>query len=371
MDQEVKRINNKDQLRQIIERLFLSASVRLNEKDGDKPLKILSFNDPILEVSHDAAPAEIRNLHAVRGENSMLLECRVESRSGNTEKLIAMNLHLTRMVRSQPRISIPEKDKRLLWVTNLVTIKNFPDYFSSTNDKRDALIRAYKAELAKSFIKVELVLRLTVRLDYRMRTLTSYRKPIFVPDLMKPEKIDPDKFVPYSEYMKLARYDKIPEGIVGEITEPLLYKKYILLGYIRVLSDSEITMENYEMVRGVASEVLKNLGTYGALPANREKSPVVDINLSGVGCMHPHVPSVIRNFMPGENVVFDIHYTDGNIVTYTGAIKNMKSGERAHRLGIQFDPLENEQLSPLQEFLSHIAVNYSTVGPADVVKNAD
>ena len=355
MDQEVKRINNKDQLDQIIEKLFLKLPVQLKQDNGDMPLNITSYTDFIIEVSHDAPPAEMRKLQAVRGENSMVLECRVESRTENSEKLIPLNLHLTRQVRKETRIGIPEKDKRLLWVTNLLTIRNFPDLFAATNDKRDALIKAYKNELSKSFTRVEIFLRLTVRLEYRMRTLINYKKPIYIPNQEHPDKVDPDKFVPYSEYLKLARYEKLPEGIVAEVTEPLLYKKYLLLGYVRVMSENPISLEEYEIVKRVASEMMKNLENYGAFPVNREKSPVVDLNITGVGCMHPHVPSVIKNFMPGENVIFDIHFVDDTIMTYTGAIKNMKSGDRAHRLGIQFDQLSNEQLYPLQEFLAHLA----------------
>ncbi|MDH5657404.1 MAG: PilZ domain-containing protein [Spirochaetia bacterium] len=360
MDQEVKRINNKEQLKQIIEKLFLNLPVHMKSDNEDIPVKVISYNDPLLEVEHSGSPSEVRNLQAVKGDSSLMLECNVESRNETVETLVPVNLHLTRQIRKMPRIDIPEKDKRVLWVTNLVTIKNFPDYFVSTNEKRDKLINAYKTELHKTFYKAEIVLRQTVRLDYRMRTLNTSKKSIFVPHMQQPEKIDPDRFVSFPEYSKLIRYDKIPESIIAEITVPLLYKNIFLYGFVRVISTEALELKDYETVERVSKELTRHLETYGAFPVNREKSPVTDINLSGVGCMHPHVPHIMKNFEPGENVIFDIHFPDDSIVPYTGILKNIKSGEKAHRLGIQFDMLENLQRESLETCIANLPVNQGT-----------
>lgn len=355
MNQEVKRINDPEQLRQIINKLFLRQSVTLKNKDEMLPVKLIGYDNGLLEISHQAPDSETRFIFLKHSQHNMFLECSVKEKKDSSEIVHPVKLHLHRQIRSEKRIEVPESEGKIIWVTDVLTLKNFPEIFSSQNNKRDALIKAYKEQLLKKFKKVEIVFRLTVRLDYRMRTLNALRIPIYIPDHPNQTRFDETRFVPYSEYAKLSQYDKLPSGIISEVTEPMFFKNRMLLGYVRAMSETTISLEDYEMIHRVAKELLGNLKTYNILPINRERCPVMDVNLHGMGFMHPHVPHIIKNFMPGEQVIFDIHFPKSKTVTFMGVIKNMKSLEKAHRLGIQFENMMPDQTDALQEFLAGIA----------------
>jgi hypothetical protein len=362
MDDQVKHISDASQLRQIIERLFLRLPVQLKEKDGFHPVKIASFENGIITITHDREEAPIRLIHLNHNNNSMFLECAVQERADSQEKLKPLKLHLRRQIRKEARIEVPDRTK--LTVSNLLTLRVFPEAFTVSDEKRDRLTAAYKAELKKKFDDANIVFRLTVRLDYKMRILNTFRKPIYVPDNVNPTAVDQSIFLPYNEYLKLSQYDKLPEVYVAEITEPLLYRNIFLLGYIRVVSSQHLTHEDYEIVKAIGAEFMKNMEVYGIIPKNREICPVIDITHAGIGCMHPHVPSMIRNFMPGEHVIFNINFPDDPGRVFTGVIKNMKSLEKAHRLGIQFENLYPEQTEVLDAALSRITGQPAAIPPA-------
>lgn len=371
MDQEIKRISDPGQLHQIAEKVFSKLPVQLLDKSGTYPVKVNRYAENCLYIVHNQPEAPTRFLTINQGDNKMFLECLVEGRSPEGEEIVRpTRLHLKRQVRAEARVSVQAAENRVAWITDLITLKTIPDSLSAFNNQRDQLINAYQEELKRLYGGAEILFRKTFRMDVRMRVMSNLKRPIFVPSRMNPASIDATRFVTYEEYRKIIQYDHLADTVVAEVTEPLIYKGLYMYGYIRVYSDRDLGMDEYEKVAQVARDFEMEFISHDFLPVNPEKSVVVDINLSGVGFMHPHNPAVIRNFMPGEHIIFNLNFPGNKIVPFTAIIRNMKSFEKAHRIGVEFENLTLEQKDALMTFIGTVTGHAPVPTPSPAEKNS-
>lgn len=352
---DIKRISDPNQLKQLTERLFLKLPVQLQDRTGVHEVRVESYEEGVLILSHNEPDAPSRLVVLNHGQNRMFLECNVEGRSpGGNEKVRPVRLHLKKQERREARLKITDQNNRVAWITSAIPMKSIPEFLSSYNEKRDMMLNAYQEQLRQTYEFGEIVFRKTFRMDMRMRTMTNSNKPIFVPSRMNPGTIDPASFVSYEEFKKIIQYDQLPDAIVSEITEPLTYKKIYMFGYMKAQSEREMTDEDYKTVNQMSRDFENEILNQDFLPTGNDRSVVVDITRQGVGFMHPHNPSAIRNFMPGEHMVFDIHYPSGKVITMSGIIRNMKSLEKAHRIGVEFDTVKPDQMEALEQYIESL-----------------
>lgn len=354
-EEEIKRINDPDQLRQIAERVFSRHPVQLQDKTGLYPVNVSQVQNGILTLLHNQPDARARLLVINHHENKMFLECLVLDKDQNgNERVKPVRLHLKRLTRRQQRVQLKGRDNKVAWITEVIPMKSIPEFLSAYNRTRDMLTNAYQEQLRLFYTEADIVFRKTFRMDVRMRSMTNLNRPIFVPTRLNPNSIDATRFIPYEEYRKIIQYDHLAETIIGEITRPLSFKDIYLFGYIKVTSDRELTMDDYDKVTEISEDYQREIINQELLPRNMEKSVVADITANGIGFLHPHNPSVIRNFMPGEHIVFDIHFPGSEVLTVSGIIRNIKSLEKAHRIGVEFENLNVEQKAKLITYIDSI-----------------
>jgi hypothetical protein len=215
-------------------------------------------------------------------------------------------------------------------------------------------VQLCQEKLGQSYSGVTIELRRSFRLNPRMRLIESQGKPIFAPDRNDQEKWElsarvsfSEAFVGYDAYRTLENYENsLP--FVSEICEPLHYRNIFLYGYIQVTSLKRLTLDDYKNVQRYARSLEKEFEQQNVLPTNPEKSPVIDVSVTGVGIMHPHNSVVMRDFHAGDSVIFDLNFIRLPAMAFSGTIANMRPYEKAHRIGIQFENLSDEQKIRLQ-----------------------
>jgi len=361
----VRQIGDLEQIYKIIDQLYLKGEVNLTLEGGSIAVKLTAQSGGKIAAVYAAEvdAAKERLLRLLTREHLMVLQCRVAGRqSERMEQLEPYRLHLQARPPRIERAAVPEK--KVLYVTGLVSLDSFIDRLSSINHKRDNVIEYCTSKLKQKFDLVSIELRRSYRLDPRMRLMDSLKKPIFAPDRNDPEKWQlsarvsfAEQFVSYSDYRSLDQYGNIPAGAVSEIDVPLSYRNLFLYGFIQVYSTHVLQAEDYLFVERYARSLEKEMESQGLLPTNTEKSPVVDLNLSGMGIMHPHNASVLRDFQVGDEVIFDMHFPRLPAIAFPGVVANAKSLEKTHRIGIQFKDLKEEQISRLRATLRELTGN--------------
>ncbi|MBL8022513.1 MAG: PilZ domain-containing protein [Leptospirales bacterium] len=343
MTADRQKVNDPEQIRQIVERLFVRVPVTLMEKAGESPVSLLKYENQLIEISHDRPASNARILGVRQNDQLLYLECRVvQTNSSGNELVQPVCLHLHRQVRREPRTEVPENATAPV-IKSFISIGMFSENLTQSNNTRDMLVKIYNDRIRKLFPEAGIVLRKTVRMDARMRLMNQNAKSIFAPSRSDPTVWHdlPDesgaRLVTFQEYEEIRNYDKLSENIVSEICVPLLYRDYYLYGYIQVLSDKELTAKQFMSIVTAGQTLEQEFEKRGCLPENKERCPILDINRSGVGLLHPPNSPVLKNFMAGQQVIFDMEFPGGSRDTLRGIIRNIRPLEKAYRIGIQFD----------------------------------
>jgi hypothetical protein len=356
--QNTRKVSDPAQLREITERLFARLPVRILEPTGEKAVHVAGARDGILDVRHQLPEAAARVLTLVHGEHRMLLECHVLSHEGGAERLKPVRLILhQRQIRSEPRV---ETTTGSLFLTNCLPVTSVFESFAIVDERRDQMVEALKLELKKRYSDAQLVLRRSSRVDSRMRLMSQHYRPVYFsrdPDAMK--EID-DRFVPAAETEKSIRAEGFPGHFLCEASFPLIYHRTLIFGYLQILSPAQMQPDHWDEMGALATKAEKALLPF--LPTAPDKCPVADLSMHGIGFLHGNNQFVLRHFMPGTEITFDLHFPDGFVAGCLASIRNLRSKERTHRVGAELKPLRPVENEHLTQYLAEL--NSRAVDPA-------
>ncbi|MBE7437920.1 MAG: PilZ domain-containing protein [Spirochaetales bacterium] len=362
---ETRHIGDVAQIARVVDQLYMKGEVNLSLNGSLMAVTLTHLDGGRITAvyAREVESAPERLLRLLTREHQMVLQCRVVARnSDRIEELEPFRLHLQNRAARGERAAVPEK--KVLYVTGLVSLDSFIDRLSSINHKRDTIIEYCIDKLKQKYDFVRIELRRSYRMEARMRLMDSLKKPIFAPDRTDADKWQlsarvafEEQFIGYGDYRSLDQYGNIPAGMQSEIDVPLSYRNIFLYGFIQVFSTHNLQADDYIFIERYARSLEKELESQGLLPSNPEKSPVVDLNLGGIGIMHPHNSSVLRDFQVGDEVIFDLHFPRMPALAFPGVVANARSLEKAHRIGIQFKDLKEEQTSRLQATLRELGKN--------------
>lgn len=353
--QQTRKVNDPAQLREITERLFARLPVRILEKTGEKSAQITGTAEGMLDVRHELEPAPSRVLTLVHGENRMLLECHVVSRADATERLKPVRLILhQRQIRSEPRV---ETATGAIYLSNCVPVSMVFESFAIVDARRDQVIEALRLELKKRYSEAQLILRRSTRVDSRMRLMAQHYRPVFFsrdPDVMK--SLD-DRFVPGPEAEKAIRGEGLPGHCICEASFPLIFGRTLVFGYVQILSPAPMQADDWDEMEALAQKAEKSLLPF--LPSSQDRCPVADLSMHGIGFLHSNNQFVLRHFMPGTEIAFNLHFPDGRAAGCLASIRNLRSKERTHRIGAELKPLRAAE----NELLTHYLAELNTLAP--------
>lgn len=358
--QNTRKVNDPAQLREIAERLFARLPVRILETTGEKAVHVAGSHNGTLDVRHQLPEAASRVLTLLHGEHRMLLECHVLSHEGGAERLKPVRLILhQRQIRSEPRI---ETNAGSLFLTNCIPVSTVFESFAVVDERRDQIVEALRLELKKRYSDAQLVLRRSNRVDSRLRLMSQFYKPVFFsrdPEVMKD--VD-DRFVPAVETEKSIRAEGFPGHFVCEASFPLIYHRTLLFGYLQILSPTEMKAEHWDEMGALAAKTEKALLPF--LPTAQDKCPVADLSMHGIGFLHGNNQFVLRHFMPGTEITFDLHFPDGFVAGCLASIRNLRSKERTLRVGAELKPLRPLENEHLTHYLAELNSRAAQPGPA-------
>jgi len=348
MASDARWVNDPDQLDQILQKVYTRLPIILREGDQTFPTQVERTGPGQMLLKHSAPVAATRILVAKLQSELILLECAVVSRlPDRREYCTAKRLQLHRTLRKEERVELNQSKVSAI---GLVPTRQFPEFMSAGQAKRDAYIAGVERELSNLFGAVSVILRKTIRMDLRMRAMQQSCRAILNSPSDAVSPVLDSRFVPLKEYNQIISYDKLPKGVISEISVGLFYRRNYLYGYIRALSESAFTFTQFDRLNGVARRVESFFEENVLLPSNPDKCPVLDLSMSGAGILHPQSPIVMQKFMPGEQLVMDMQFPSGTI-NFFGSIRNIKSLENAHRIGIEFEQIDTPRRVALEQAL--------------------
>lgn len=343
------------QLRNIAERLFTKHPVALREKGQDFPIRIHSFQEGMLVASHNRPQAQLRILLLKQNDQTLYLECAVVQKKLDMEHLKPLRLHLYRSIRGAKRVEAGNKDTAQ--VSNFFPIIAIAEKMADRNDLRDSLVKIYRDKIAAQFPSIQIHIRRSSRMSSIVQYLQKSKKSVFMPDLNDPgilKKIAEDhknRFASPEEYGDLRRIGSDAVELRSEVYVPLSYRHEYVYGYFQVQSETPLDLNQFVVLERAAHHLQNEFEKRRFLPASEEMCPVVDLTLSGIGFVQSLGSPYLKTVASGDEVILDLHLPGGT-TGLRGYLRNIRTVESNHRIGVEFVPESVLKSMKLAQYLS-------------------
>lgn len=347
-----KEIIDKEAVRKIVNQLFGKMPVFVRFYNKEFPVKIIGMKPQglivKLPVKMDKGPRILsvtHNDHKFLGEFTFL----GGDETGN-EILSAVKFSVEEAKREVARVVIPENtENRKLKIINIINQIDVTKAIGFTEKKIENLIQAVDAKLKEDY--PESSVYFSARMDNRLRMMYNYDKPIYIVSKFESHTV-PAECLPYDEYIKIIRLNKIGDQFMSEISVMVRYKGYIPFGYIQVLSETKLTPDDFNKINLLASTFSKGTIKAGIFHESKELCSVNDISLQGLNFMHPQSRFFSKSFGVGETIYFDLMLADVTKGTYRAIIRNIQNTEKDFRVGCQFFNLPKRETDILNEIVA-------------------
>lgn len=352
---DIQKIKDEKQIAQIIKKLFCKLPVHLQDADHLYPIKIVSYNNGLLQITHRCRDSATRLILLDHKEHWMLLECWLQEKlSANREIIKPVCLHLKRHIRREPRMQLDTGGPEAVRVLNVIPIKSFPDMFHEPNRIREQLVSSFQDRLRQDYPLGDIILLTGMRMDHRLQLLNKSLKPIYAPVLTEPRNWLTTGFVSFEDYIELYRREQPDDNVVSEISIPLTYRNSLMWGYFRVFAVNELGELDLHRILDQASELMREFEAKDLFPKSTEEGLVMDINKLGIGFSHPGNAHLSRYYIPGQEFVFDLKFPTGRTLSLCGTIKNTTMIGNNYRIGLEFQHPSASQMDVVKDFISSI-----------------
>jgi hypothetical protein len=344
-----KEIRDHAGMLKIIDLLFGRLPVYIIDNQREYPVKIVKLSPKGLVVINNRNIAgKERVLTLVHNQVKFFA---VFSYLGGDNKgveiLHPICIRLKEANREKNRLSLDGKEYRLK-ITNTINQLEIHKAQGFDDTKVEKVIQEFAARLKEKFTNV--FIYFAPRLDNRLRLMTNYDKPIYIPDRKVASSVSFMHF-PYDEYVRLINVNKLPDKIISEISVAIKYKGYTPLGYVQILSDTPLPQLSFEAIQKVAEKISDEVINTKVFQESSEICEVKDLSATGLSFLHPQSKFFARTFGLGETILFDLIYPNGKKGSYRAVIKNIKNTEVMFRVGVQFYNLTNQDYQLIENFL--------------------
>jgi hypothetical protein len=355
-------INDLTTINKLIDNLFSVLPIYMLINNKPVNVKIVTNTDKGLIVR---VPTEVvtepgtdkRILTITNAGNLYIFLFSIVGSQNGYEILKPLKVSMKTASRSSERISLDDQAQSSLFklfLTNIINQSKINESLNSNSAKVAAIIKANLPKLKAKYADANIYIQ--DRPDTRLRLLTNYDCPIYIPDMTVPSSND-ERFVPYKEIKDLLKPSRAVDKIRSEIAIPLKYRNYSYIGYILVNDTEAMTPEDLDFVNQVALTVQREVYLANIVLESKEICLLHDLSKKGLSFLHP--PTKISNkiFESNGTIIFDLVLSETEKHTLRAIIRNIKPMEKEYRIGCEFHPQSQEELHPLDEFLNNQAVS--------------
>jgi hypothetical protein len=343
-----QEISDIQAIQKIIESSFFHVPVYMSYQNKHyqvKPIKMSPEGLIIRSIGRtDKGP---RQLFITNSGNLFLFNFDYRGSKGDLEVLFPVNLHIEKAQRTAERIVLDSK----FFISNLVNQHEIARSISFDSLKINQVLANYANKVKGKIATLELYVN--DRMDQRLRLLTDYEKPIFIPNRQIPESVTED-FVPFKEYFSLMKTTKNIDKYVSEICVPLKYKNLIPFGYLVAWNTTPLDQNGLKLVEAIADSMVKDIMNLNLIGEWRDKSYVADISEEGFSFLQGNSKNFSKILSLGAVVVFDLFFEESRSYPFRAIVRNILPTETAFRVGCQFFLHEDKETHNLKEILNKL-----------------
>ena len=318
---ETKEITDINSINKMVETLFKQFPVYTILEKKPVQIKILAIkNQNVIIQSPEENPNPIERILLLTNSGNLLqFRFKVTAKDPRGIEILQPNsLTIKTATRINTRIQV---SKAPIQISKIISQNMIPHDL------------AYIQKLKVKFTDV--VFFIHERMDIRMRLLVDSGKHLFVPDTKSPDSVG-ENFIPYSEYMHLAKSTKDSQKYFSEICVPLKFKNIFPFGYLQILHTEKTNINDYNLVLHAANKLCNEIEESDVFNYSKHVSNIMDISSTGLSFAHPQSKHFGKLFSIGSIILFEMYEYDKSIGTFRAVVRNIKPLEKLFRIGCQF-----------------------------------
>ncbi|TGK31527.1 PilZ domain-containing protein [Leptospira gomenensis] len=350
-----KIINDPEAIHKILQSLFTKLPVAILVNGRPFPARVAGLKDAVrivVTLPSGTEPEPSRTLFLIHNHHRFAANFKVEMHnpSNGVELLQANSIHVSTAQRAEQRIHVDPSANGKTSLTNIINQTNLRKTLGFADKKIDEIVKKHAKQLRDNYPFSGIFF--SDRMDNRLRLMYNFDQPIFVSDrTSRGDGSGGPQFLPFSEYLKLISVNKLEARITSEISIMIRYKGYTPLGYIQILSEKELTTNDFNSANIAANAVSKEIIASGFFQESKEKCAVDNISLQGLGFFHPQSIFFSRSFTVGETILFDLNLDAERKGTFRAVIRNINNTDKTFRIGCEFFNLNEREENMIQTYV--------------------
>ena len=338
-----KEVTDPKSIHKLIDSLYRITPVYMEVDGEDIPVKVLDSKPQSVTIRSPKVNTNTRErILTMRSRDNIFVSTFLEVGVDELGNSILQPLKI--LIKN---ILAPVESNTFI-VSNIISHN---DIFKSLGDDRISQLikRAPKVNFMFDFFEVYV----NERMNSRMRLMSSFDKPIFIPNIAQPDLVK-SEFVPFNDYYALTKSSDFLDKYKSEICIPIKYKNFVMIGYVHAMHSTRLDSNSYNTFKLVASSIIKDVHTSGVFEESKENCPVVEINATTVKFLHPPTRLASRIFSMGGSIIFDLISKSGHRKFLRASVKAIKPTQKDYAISCDFTLNSPEEVSGLEEFLKKI-----------------
>lgn len=285
-----KLINDPEGIHKILQSLFTRLPVVILSESRPLPVRVVGLKDSfrIVVTLPPGIPAEQnRRLFLIHNNHRFAAFCTVElhNPANGVELLFTSAIEVTIAQRTEKRIHVDASSGFQITLTNIINQYKVRKAIGFADKKIDGIVKKH-AKLLKETYPLSNIF-FSDKMDNRLRLMYNFDQPIYILDrYARSDGSGGFQFLAFSEYQKLIAVNNLESGIVSEISIMIRYKGYTPLGYVQILSEKELSIDDFNSANITANAISKEIIASGFFQESKEKCNVDNVSAQGVGFFH-------------------------------------------------------------------------------------
>ncbi|EMO58871.1 type IV pilus assembly protein PilZ [Leptospira santarosai str. CBC1416] len=351
-----KLINDPEGIHKILQSLFTRLPVVILSESRPLPVRVVGLKDSfrIVVTLPPGIPAEQnRRLFLIHNNHRFAAFCTVElhNPANGVELLFTSAIEVTIAQRTEKRIHVDASSGFQITLTNIINQYKVRKAIGFADKKIDGIVKKHTKLLKETYPLSNIFF--SDKMDNRLRLMYNFDQPIYILDrYARSDGSGGFQFLAFSEYQKLIAVNNLESGIVSEISIMIRYKGYTPLGYVQILSEKELSIDDFNSANITANAISKEIIASGFFQESKEKCNVDNVSAQGVGFFHHQSIFFSRSFAVGETILFDISFSPESKGTFRAVIRNITNTDKMFRIGCEFFNLNEREENMIQTYVN-------------------
>jgi len=334
MNHNADKITDRNAIKEIFEERLPLLEVFVKIKDVSLPVESFKYENDCVTISIHQHGIVTDNVIIYARNNETIIASHASlkmKKDDNTYVFEPSDVIIFDVNRKEERCIVENRNINTatapIYISNIISDFLINESFTASRKRVDFIKEVIMEKISLDNILIKITLLNELHNDERMKFFMTERKSYFFKNLKDVSDSEKLKTDPDLKRYALSIYPSDPTledmKIISEISVPLLYKFMLPFGYIKAVSKSELTDNDFTVIRKFGMSVSTLFTNDKSLIKNSdEKITVIDLSNHGLGIVFKD-KRMIKHFKDNCLIVFTVFLPEEKQATMLCVVRNI------------------------------------------------